>query len=85
MFSLIEIVWFLLIGLAAGWLAGQLTKGRSFGLVNDLIVGVVGAILGGLLFDLLGLRATHLVGRLITATIGAVVFLYILREVKRRS
>jgi uncharacterized membrane protein YeaQ/YmgE (transglycosylase-associated protein family) len=46
-------LWFLLIGLAAGWLAGQLTKGGGFGLVGDLVVGVVGALLGGFLFGLL--------------------------------
>jgi uncharacterized membrane protein YeaQ/YmgE (transglycosylase-associated protein family) len=82
MFSLIEIVWFLLIGLAAGWLAGQLTKGSGFGAVNDMIVGILGAIVGGLLFRLLGLSATGLVGRLISATIGAVTFLYILSQIK---
>ena len=46
---------FLLIGLIAGWLAGLLTKGRGLGLANDLIVGVLGAFLGGLLFWLIGL------------------------------
>ncbi len=48
--SLIHLVFFLLIGLAAGWLAGRITKGKSYSLVNDLIVGVVGAFLGGILF-----------------------------------
>ncbi|MGC8638578.1 MAG: GlsB/YeaQ/YmgE family stress response membrane protein [Isosphaeraceae bacterium] len=81
---LFQLVYFLLIGLAAGWIAGQVMKGRSFGLVNDLIIGVIGAILGGFLFSLLGLAATGLIGSLITATVGAVVFLYILRVVKKR-
>ncbi len=45
------LVWFLLIGLAAGWLAGRIMKGKGFGLIGDLIVGVVGAILGGWLFS----------------------------------
>ena len=48
-----EFLWFLLIGLAAGWLAGQLTKGGGYGVVGDLIVGVIGALLGGFLFGLL--------------------------------
>ena len=47
--SLIHLIFFLLIGLAAGWLAGRITKGKSYGLVNDLIVGVIGAFLGGIL------------------------------------
>ncbi len=60
--SLIHLIFFLLIGLAAGWLAGRITKGKSYGLVNDLIVGVVGAFLGGILFSLIGLSASGLIG-----------------------
>ena len=82
--SLIHLVYFLLIGLAAGWIAGQVTKGKSFGLINDMIVGVIGAILGGVLFSLLGLAATGLIGSLITATVGAIVFLYVLRVIKNK-
>ena len=47
-----EYVWFILIGIAAGWLAGQIMKGGGFGLIGDLIVGVIGALLGGFLFGL---------------------------------
>ena len=83
--SLFHLIYFLLIGLAAGWIAGQITKGSSFGLVNDLIVGVVGAFLGGILFGLLGLGSTNIIGSLITATVGAIVFLYVLRAIKNRS
>ena len=77
------IVWFILIGICAGWLAGQFMKGGSFGLVGNLVVGVIGALLGGLLFDLLGISANNLVGSLVTATVGAVVFIAILRAIKR--
>jgi uncharacterized membrane protein YeaQ/YmgE (transglycosylase-associated protein family) len=82
--GLFNLVWFLLIGLAAGWLAGLLMRGRDLGLVNDLIVGVLGAFLGGILFWLIGLSATGLIGSLIMATVGAVVFLYLLRTFGRR-
>ena len=78
-----DIVWFLLIGLTAGWLAGQLMKGGGFGVVGDIVVGVIGAILGGFLFGLLGLSATGLLGSLITATVGAVVLIAGLRAIKR--
>ncbi|GIW88041.1 MAG: hypothetical protein KatS3mg108_2365 [Isosphaeraceae bacterium] len=78
-----SLLWFLLIGLAAGWLAGQLTKGGGYGLVGDLIVGVIGAILGGVLFGLLGLKAVGLAGELIMATVGAVVLILGLRAIKR--
>jgi uncharacterized membrane protein YeaQ/YmgE (transglycosylase-associated protein family) len=82
--GILSLLWFLLIGLAAGWLAGQITKGSSFGLVNDLIVGVIGSFLGGILFWLIGLSATGLLGSLIMATVGAIAFLYLLRVIRRR-
>ena len=76
-------IWFILIGIAAGWLAGQVMKGGGFGILGDLVVGVIGALLGGFLFGLLGLTATGLLGSLITATVGAIVLLALLRLVKR--
>lgn len=78
-----EIVWFLLIGLAAGWLAGQIMKGGGYGLVGDLIVGVIGAIIGGFLFPLVGIHGTGLLGQLLVATGGAVLLIFILRNVKK--
>jgi len=50
-----HIIWFMVIGLIAGWLAGMITKGRGFGVFINLVVGVLGALLGGFLFGLLGL------------------------------
>jgi uncharacterized membrane protein YeaQ/YmgE (transglycosylase-associated protein family) len=82
--GLFHLVWFLLIGLIAGWLAGLLTKGKGLGLVNDLIVGVLGAFLGGLLFWVIGLSATGLIGSLIMATVGAVLVLFLMRKYGRR-
>jgi len=73
-----EILYVLLIGIAAGWIAGQLTKGRGFGLVGNLIIGIIGAILGGILLPLVGLRSTGLIGFLIQATVGALVLLFLL-------
>ena len=73
-----EIVYVLLIGAAAGWLAGQLIKGGGFGLIGNLIVGVLGGLLGGWLLPQLGIRASGLVGLLIQATIGAVILLFVL-------
>jgi uncharacterized membrane protein YeaQ/YmgE (transglycosylase-associated protein family) len=82
--GLFSLLWFLLIGLIAGWLAGLLTKGRGLGLANDLIVGVLGAFLGGLLFWVIGLSATGLIGSLIMATVGAVLVLFLIRKYGRR-
>lgn len=78
-----EFVWFLLIGLCAGWLAGQLFKGGGFGLVGNMIVGVIGAIVGGFTFGLLGLQANTLLGSLVTATVGAIILLALLQIVGR--
>jgi uncharacterized membrane protein YeaQ/YmgE (transglycosylase-associated protein family) len=77
-------IWFLLIGLAAGWLAGQIVKGGGFGLLGDLIVGVIGALLGGFLFRLLGLTASGLIGELVMAVVGAIVLLFLLRLLKSK-
>jgi uncharacterized membrane protein YeaQ/YmgE (transglycosylase-associated protein family) len=79
-----EFLWFILIGLAAGWLAGQLMKGGGFGVVGDIVVGVIGALLGGFLFRTLGVSAGGgLLGSLIVAVIGAVVLLFLLRLIKK--
>ena len=76
-------IWFILIGLAAGWLAGQLMRGGGFGLVGDIVVGVIGALLGGFLFSTFGVSTGGgLLGSLIVATIGAVVLLFGLRLIK---
>lgn len=80
-----DFVWFLLIGVAAGWLANQIMKGGGGGgLMGDLIVGVIGSILGGFLFGLIGLTATGLIGSLVTATVGAVTLIAGLRAINRR-
>ena len=73
-------IWFLFIGLIAGWLAGQLTKGTGFGLIGNLVVGVVGSYVGGLLLDSLGISAYGTIGSIISATLGAVVFLWLWRK-----
>ncbi len=79
-----ELLWFILIGLIAGWLAALLVRGGGLGVVGDIAVGIVGAVLGGYLFHLLGLPVGGgLLGRIVVATIGAVVLIVILRVIKR--
>ncbi|EAX48788.1 Transglycosylase-associated protein [Thermosinus carboxydivorans Nor1] len=78
-------LWFLVIGLVAGWLASQISRGSSFGLVGNLVVGIIGAYLGGLLFSLLGLAAYGTIGSIIMSTIGAIIFLWALRMVTGRT
>jgi uncharacterized membrane protein YeaQ/YmgE (transglycosylase-associated protein family) len=79
-----NLLWFLLIGLAAGWLAGVLVKGGGFGVIGDMVVGVIGALLGGWLFGVLGLSSGGgLLGALIVATLGAIVLIVIIRLIRR--
>jgi uncharacterized membrane protein YeaQ/YmgE (transglycosylase-associated protein family) len=78
-----NLLWFLLIGVAAGWLASQIMKGGGSGLVTDLIVGVIGSMVGGFLFGLLGLSADGAIGSLVTATVGAIVLIASLRAINR--
>ena len=79
-----EFLWFIVIGLAAGWLAGQFMRGGGYGVLGDILLGVAGAVVGGYLFHQLGLSAGGgLIGALIVATIGAVVVLFLARMVKR--
>ena len=78
-----NLLWFLLIGLVAGWLAGQVTKGRGFGVIGNLIVGVVGAFIGGFVFDSLGIAAYGLLGSLIAAFVGALILVWLVGVIKK--
>ncbi len=80
---MIYLVWVVLIGMLAGWLAGQITKGSGFGLLGDFVVGIVGSLLGSFLFGLVGIAAYGLLGRLAMAVIGAIVLLWLIRLIKK--
>src|ERR1041385_4237399 len=81
--SLTGLIWFLLIGLIAGWLAGQIMRGGGYGVVGDMIVGVIGALIGGWLFGALGIGVGGLIGSIITAFVGAVILIALLRVIRR--
>ena len=78
-------MWFILIGLAAGFLAGVVVKGHGFGIIGNIIVGIIGALLGGFVFGLLGLSTTGKLGELICAFVGAIVLLFLLKFVKGKG
>jgi uncharacterized membrane protein YeaQ/YmgE (transglycosylase-associated protein family) len=80
-----SLIWFLLLGMLAGWLANQLMNRDGSGLLGNLILGVVGAFIGGPLLGLLGLRAGGFIGSLVTATIGAVVLIWIVRLIRGKQ
>lgn len=69
----------LLIGLAAGWLASVLVRGRGLGVGGDILVGIVGAVVGGLVFDALGIAAAGTIGSFVSAVVGAVLLLLVVR------
>lgn len=79
----ISFLYFILIGLAAGWLAGIIMKSPGGGLLRNLIVGTIGALLGGFLSQLVGIHASGLLGSLLIATAGAVVLILLLRVLSR--
>ncbi len=76
----------LIIGAIAGWLAGLLVQGTGFGLVGDIVVGILGAILATWLFPALGIVLTlggGLFGAIIMAFIGAVILLVVVKVIKQ--
>ncbi len=77
-------LFFILIGLAAGYLGSIIFKGSGNGLVMNLIIGIVGGFLGGWLFGLFGLGGGNIVWSLITATVGAIVLLWIVSLIKKK-
>lgn len=78
-----DLIGFLLIGLIAGWIATNFMRGSGMGLVGNLVIGVIGAFVGGFLFRLMGFAAVGLIGHLITATVGAIALLYVVRVLKK--
>lgn len=76
------IVW-LVIGGAAGYLAGNfMCEKRPFGLIGDVVLGILGSVAGGWVLGLLGLGSTGLIGSFITAFIGAMILIWIVRKIK---
>ena len=76
MYLILEIA----IGILAGFLAGQIMRGKGYGIVIDLLLGLIGSVVGGFVFGLLGLHGYGLVGQLVTATVGAVMLIWVVRR-----
>ncbi|WP_035054664.1 GlsB/YeaQ/YmgE family stress response membrane protein [Andreprevotia chitinilytica] len=75
---------FILVGLVAGWLAGKIMGSGGFGVLGDIGVGIVGAMVGGFVFSHFGLHASGgFIGSVLVATVGAVILLAIIRAIKR--
>lgn len=78
---LTAILWWLVVGLIAGFLASLVMRGGGYGIIGDIIVGIIGAIIGGFLAGLLGLGSSGFIGSIIIAFIGAVILIAVLRLV----
>jgi len=79
------LLWFIIIGALAGWLAGQFMRGQGFGLLGDIIVGVIGAFIGRYISQAAGLGlGSGLIGTLIVAFLGAILLLFIVRLITGR-
>ncbi len=74
---------YLLIGAVAGWLAGVIVKGYGFGLLGNIVVGIIGSFIGGWLLAQFGVFESGLLGVILGATLGAVVLLLLLRLIRR--
>jgi uncharacterized membrane protein YeaQ/YmgE (transglycosylase-associated protein family) len=78
------LIWWILVGLIAGWLAGKVMKGSGFGVLMDIVVGIVGAIVGGWIFGRLGgFPFGGTLGTIVVAFAGAVIFLWLVRLIKK--
>jgi uncharacterized membrane protein YeaQ/YmgE (transglycosylase-associated protein family) len=82
--SLSNVLWWLLVGLVAGFLASRVMRGGGYGLIGDIVVGLIGALIGGWLAGLLGIGgSSSLIVSIVIAFIGACILLAILHAVSR--
>lgn len=77
------LIWFLLIGLAAGWIAGKIMKSGHRGIVENLVVGVIGALIGGFVVGVLDKVMASFIGQLLAATLGAMLLIFLLRKFRK--
>jgi uncharacterized membrane protein YeaQ/YmgE (transglycosylase-associated protein family) len=78
------LLWWMVVGLIAGWLAGKVMKGGGYGVVMDIVIGIIGAVIGGWVFGLLGgFPFGGMAGTIVVAFAGAVLFLWLVRLIKK--
>ena len=78
------ILWWLVVGLIAGWITGKLMKGSGFGAIMDIVIGIIGAIVGGFIMRALGFAGQgSMIYTIIVAVIGAVILTWIIHLIKK--
>lgn len=78
------IIW-LIVGAIAGWLAGLIMQGGGYGLIGDIVIGIIGSVIAGWLFGTYMPIGSGVVGAIISATVGAVILIFVLRLVRRAA
>ena len=78
-----NLIYWIVVGLIAGWAAGRIMKGGGYGTLMDIVLGIVGAVVGGWLLGALGIYAGGLIGTIVVAIIGAVFLIWLSRLLKR--
>jgi uncharacterized membrane protein YeaQ/YmgE (transglycosylase-associated protein family) len=77
------LIWWIIVGLIAGWLAGKIMKGSGYGALADILLGMVGAIVGGFIMRVVGFYGGGLIYSIIVATLGAVLLIWLSRKLKK--
>jgi uncharacterized membrane protein YeaQ/YmgE (transglycosylase-associated protein family) len=78
-----NLIWWIVVGLIAGWAAGKIMKGGGYGPAMDIVLGIVGAVVGGWLMGMLGIHAGGFLGTIVIAIIGAVFLIWLSRLLKK--
>ena len=78
-----NLIWWILVGLIAGWAAGKIMKGGGYGVGMDIVLGIVGAVVGGWLLGIFGFQAGGFIGTIIVAILGAVFLIWLTRLIKK--
>jgi len=79
------IIWWIVVGLIAGWAAGRIMKGGGYGVVADIVLGILGGILGGWIVGMLGLGGGGLLWSILVAILGAVILIGVTRLIRREA
>ncbi len=77
-------IWWIITGAIAGWLAGQILKGRGFGILGNIVVGIVGGVIGGIVLGLVGFESTTWVADILSAVAGAIILVFIVGLVRKK-
>src|ERR1022692_3580425 len=80
---LTNFIWWIIVGLIAGWAAGKIMKGGGYGTIMDIILGIIGAVVGGWLLGALGIHAGGFISTIIVAIIGAIFLIWLTRLIKK--